>query len=80
MNRSQPLTSEMLLPAPVGGGFSMDGYWVWCGSVIRGEDGRYICLPPAGPKRCPFTPAGASPAKLCGPTAIPPRAPIPSGR
>ncbi|MFW6155594.1 MAG: glycoside hydrolase family protein [Planctomycetota bacterium] len=28
-------------PAPIGGGFAMDGYWVWCGSVIRGDDGRY---------------------------------------
>jgi hypothetical protein len=28
-------------PVPVGGGFAMDGYWVWCGSVIRGDDGRY---------------------------------------
>jgi hypothetical protein len=26
---------------PRGSGFRMDGYWVWCGSVIRGEDGRY---------------------------------------
>jgi len=31
----------MLHPAPVGGGFAMDDYWVWCGSVIRGDDGRY---------------------------------------
>lgn len=27
--------------APLHGGFSMDGYWVWCGSVIKGEDGNY---------------------------------------
>lgn len=32
---------SMMLPAPVKGGFRMDGYWVWCGSVIQGEDGRY---------------------------------------
>ena len=32
---------KRLLPAPVGGGFALDGYWVWCGSVIRGEDGLY---------------------------------------
>ncbi len=30
-----------MLPAPVCGGFRMEGYWVWCGSVIKGEDGRY---------------------------------------
>ncbi|WP_216624612.1 glycoside hydrolase family protein [Paenibacillus foliorum] len=28
-------------PAPVGGGFEMDNYWIWCGSVIQGEDGKY---------------------------------------
>ena len=22
------------------GGFRMEGYWVWCGSVIKGDDGR----------------------------------------
>lgn len=33
-------TADRLLPAPIGGGFRMEGYWVWCGSVIRGEDGR----------------------------------------
>lgn len=30
-----------LHPAPVGGGFSLPGYWIWCGSVIRGEDNRF---------------------------------------
>jgi hypothetical protein len=33
--------SERLLPAPVGGGFAMPGYWVWCGSAI-GDDGIYL--------------------------------------
>jgi len=33
--------ADKLLPAPLKGGFAMDGYWVWCGSAIRGEDGRY---------------------------------------
>lgn len=23
------------------GGFKMDDYWVWCGSAIKGEDGKY---------------------------------------
>ena len=30
-----------LQPAPPDGGFSMKGYWVWGGSVMRGEDGKY---------------------------------------
>lgn len=32
---------DKLLPAPVGGGFMMDDYWVWDPSVIKGEDGKY---------------------------------------
>ncbi len=46
--------SGRLLPAPVDGGFRMDGYWVWCGSVIRGEDGRYHMFASRWPKRYPF--------------------------
>ncbi len=30
-----------MLPVPENGGFEMEGYWVWCGSVVKGEDGRY---------------------------------------
>lgn len=32
---------DRLLPAPVGGGFEMEDYWVWGSSVIKGEDGKY---------------------------------------
>jgi len=32
---------DRLLPAPVGGGFEMEDYWVWGSSVVRGEDGMY---------------------------------------
>ncbi len=32
---------DKLLPAPVGGGFSMDDYWIWGSSVIKGPDGKY---------------------------------------
>lgn len=32
--------AERLLPAPINGGFKMDDYWVWCGSVIK-ADGKY---------------------------------------
>jgi lysophospholipase L1-like esterase/predicted GH43/DUF377 family glycosyl hydrolase len=30
-----------LLPTKYENGFRMDGYWVWCGSVIKGDDGKY---------------------------------------
>lgn len=32
---------QKLQPAPLDGGFKMNNYWIWCGSVIKGEDGRY---------------------------------------
>lgn len=47
---------DRLLPAPVGGGFAMDDYWVWCGSVIRGEDALYHMFASRWPHRLAFTP------------------------
>ncbi len=32
---------DRVMPAPVGGGFAMDDYWIWGSSVIEGPDGRY---------------------------------------
>jgi hypothetical protein len=43
-----------LLPAPKAGGFRMEDYWVWCGSVVRGEDGRYHMFAARWPKAYPF--------------------------
>ena len=40
-----------LLPAPKKGGFRMEGYWVWDGSTIRGEDGRYHLFASRWPKK-----------------------------
>lgn len=48
--------SDLMLPAPVGGGFEMEGYWVWCGSVIKGEDGRYHMFASRWPKTYPMHP------------------------
>jgi len=42
--------ADSLLPAPRHGGFAIDGYWVWCGSAIRGEDGRYHLFASRWPK------------------------------
>ena len=44
------------LPAPVDGGFAMEGYWVWCGSVIKGEDGRYHMFASRWRKSLPMHP------------------------
>jgi lysophospholipase L1-like esterase/predicted GH43/DUF377 family glycosyl hydrolase len=30
-----------LLPTKYENGFRLDGYWVWCGSSIKGDDGKY---------------------------------------
>ncbi|MHC4123338.1 MAG: glycoside hydrolase family protein [Planctomycetota bacterium] len=45
---------EKLQPAPVNGGFSMEGYWVWGASVIEGEDGLYHMFASRWPKAVPF--------------------------
>ena len=33
--------AQKLTISPRDGGFRMQDYWVWCGSAIQGEDGRY---------------------------------------
>ena len=48
--------SDHMLPAPVGGGIAMEDYWVWCGSVVKGEDGRYHMFASRWPKKFPMHP------------------------
>ena len=52
----KPITpfSERILPAPKGKGCWQDDYWVWCGSVAEGEDGRYHMFAARWPKQYPF--------------------------
>jgi hypothetical protein len=45
-----------LMPAPLKGGFRQDGYWVWCGSVIKGDDGKYHMFASRWPSSTPFSP------------------------
>lgn len=47
---------ERMLPAPINGGFKMDGYWVWCGSVVKGEDGKYHMFASRWEKQHPVQP------------------------
>lgn len=47
---------ERMKPVPINGGFRMEGYWVWCGSVIKGEDGRYHMFASRWPKTQPMHP------------------------
>ena len=45
---------DTIQPAPRNGGFRMDDYWIWCGSVIKGDDGRYHMFASRWPKKLPF--------------------------
>src|SRR5690606_37730294 len=45
---------DKLLPAPKNGGFSMDGYWIWDPSVIKGPDGLYHMFASRWSKRYGF--------------------------
>jgi hypothetical protein len=45
-----------LLPAPLNGGFRMNDYWVWCGSVVKGEDGRFHMFASRWPRGLSFSP------------------------
>ncbi len=45
---------DRLMPAPVGGGFAMEDRWVWCGSAVRGGDGRYHMFASRWPRELPF--------------------------
>lgn len=47
---------ELMLPAPRSGGFRMEGYWVWCGSVAKGEDGLYHMFASRWRKTLPMHP------------------------
>lgn len=54
-SNTKPLMDRML-PAPINGGFRMEGYWVWCGSVVKGEDGRFHMFASRWPKHLPMHP------------------------
>jgi len=45
---------DRILSAPVGGGFAMEDYWVWCGSTVQGQDGQYHLFAARWPKELPF--------------------------
>lgn len=47
---------DRMLPAPLNGGFRMEDWWVWCGSAVRGEDGRFHLFASRWPKWLPMHP------------------------
>ena len=47
---------DRLLPAPVEGGFRQSNYWVWCGTVVKGDDGKFHHYASRWPHGLPFSP------------------------
>jgi hypothetical protein len=47
---------DRLLPAPKNGGFNMPEYWIWCGSVVKGEDNRFHMFASRWPKAFKMSP------------------------
>jgi hypothetical protein len=45
---------ERLRPAPREACFALEDYWVWCGSAVRGEDGRCNLFAARWPRRLPM--------------------------
>ncbi|MDD3430215.1 MAG: hypothetical protein PHG02_09470, partial [Oscillospiraceae bacterium] len=56
MNRNETMIQNYYKPAPLEGGFVMEKYWVWCGSVVQGEDGLWHMFASRWPKTLPFHP------------------------
>lgn len=56
MKKREFQLKESLLPAPVNGGFKMEGYWIWCGSVAKEEDGKYHMFASRWSKKLPMHP------------------------
>jgi hypothetical protein len=53
----------------------MDGYWVWCGSAARGEDGLYSLFAARWPRNLKFLPAYQSYSEVVRATADEPAGP-----
>ncbi len=66
---------EKMLPAPINGGFSMEDYWVWCSSVIRGEDGLYHMFASRWSKEYPMHPGWLVASEIVRATSEKPEGP-----
>lgn len=47
---------KRIAPAPVGGGFAQEDYWVWGSSVMKADDGTFHMFVSRWPKALPFHP------------------------
>ena len=66
---------DRLLPAPVDGGFRQPGYWVWCGTVVKGDDGRYHHYASRWPRGLPFSPHWLTNSEVVHSTSATPEGP-----
>ena len=48
--------ADRLLPAPLDGGFRQDGWWIWCGTAIKGDDGKFHHYASRWPRGLSFGP------------------------
>lgn len=48
--------NDVIYPPSVKNGFSMDNYWIWDGSVVKGDDGRYHLFASRWRKTLPMHP------------------------
>ncbi len=67
--------ARRLRPAVAGGGFALEGWWVWCGSAVRGEDGRHHLFAARWPGRLKFLPAYQSYSEVVRASADRPEGP-----
>lgn len=70
---------ERMLPVPLHGGFRMEGFWVWCGSVAKGEDGRYHMFASRWPKAFPMHPGWLLASEVVREVSDTPRGTLPVG-
>lgn len=67
--------SRRLLPAPRNGGFRLENYWVWCGSAVQGEDGRFHLFASRWPKWLPMHPGWLTSSEIVRASADRPEGP-----
>lgn len=56
MEKNVKMLNDIMHPVSDQTGLTMDGYWVWDSSVIKGEDGRYHMFASRWPRSLPFHP------------------------
>lgn len=75
MERNEKRISDFMGKAPFNGGFAMEDYWVWCGSVIRGEDGAWHMFASRWPKKYPFHPGWGLASEIVRAVSLTPEGP-----